>query len=227
MGHSEGALVGKFCTQRKPKCDKHSQEYRENCKVSWTYQAHHVLCVASVTQYLSVDKDIKPIVEQTDWCINTTENMLAMPTYMGEIARYYEGQLASGADLNAAPGFADIPVHGYGHGGEKGYKSEIDAYMVKLAKAAAKSKEAHKDAAATLAGQLNSYRNTMKPLLKGRGKRGKGTHQEWLDAFSGNPSAKWYMPFSMADDANVKARTFPGYSKATMDKVKALVNNLT
>jgi len=220
-------LVGKFCTQRKPSCDKHGQAYRDNCAVSWQYQAHHVLCVASVTQYLSVDKDIKPIVELTDWCINTAENMLAMPTYMGEIAKYYEGQLASGGDLNSPPGFAGIPVHGYGHGGEKGYKSEIDDYMVKLAKATAKSKEAHKDAAGTLAGQLNTYRNKMKPDLKARGTRGKGTHQEWIDAFSGNPSAQWYMPFSMALDANVVPRTFPGYSKATLDKVKALVNNLT
>jgi A nuclease family of the HNH/ENDO VII superfamily with conserved AHH len=229
-GHSEGDLVGEFCTQRKAKCDKHGEQYRAvNCVVPWEYQAHHVLCVASVTQYLSADTDITPIVEQTAWCINKKDNMLAMPTYMGTVYRLFAAwALLPGA--SGKPPFADIPVHGYDHNSKEGYKNEIDTEMKAMANRAKKSKAKHEETSATLLGELNTYQGRMKPALKKRGERGAGTYDEWIKVYSGEkaPDSDWYVPFSMANKGCIDPRTFPlARAKAIQDRVKQLVAALT
>ena len=56
------------------------------------YQAHHILCVASVTKYLGEKgkkiKKIRKIVKQTDWCINDKRNMIALPCF-GQTVQWY------------------------------------------------------------------------------------------------------------------------------------------
>lgn len=227
MGHSAGDLVGKFCTQRKDSC-KNGQKYKDNANQgltkNWPRQAHHVLCVASVTQYISTGVKIE-IVMQTDWCINTVENMLAMPTWRS-VTEYYAAQLRK-SDLAAEPEFKDIPMHTYNHNSKNGYKSEIDAKMQEIADAANKSTEKHEVSSATLKSALDGYRNIMKPRLKRRGKRQDGTHVEWLRGYAGQASANWYEPFSMADLGNIEARSFPlKRSKASIQKVLKLVEDL-
>jgi hypothetical protein len=223
MGHSAGVLKDKFCAQRKDKCDKDGQEYRENCKVSWTHQAHHVLCVASVTQYVAKKRGIADIVKMTDWCINTKPNMLAMPPYLGTMVKYYKQWIR---DIESAktPPFNNIPVHMCDH---PSYKGEIDREMKKIADRAAKSTEQHKTASGTMKGELDSFRDKMKRELNKRGKRGDGTHNEWLKAYAGKPTDKWYLPFSMADDDDAEERSFPmRRNAAAMEKVAKLVKHL-
>src|SRR5882724_2014292 len=221
--HSDGDTVGKFCTQRKASCDLHSNQYRVCCEVPWTYQAHHVLCVASVTQYISADTRITDVVKQTAWCINTLDNMLAMPPYLGTVAKFYINRLRQG-DFKVAPGFKDLAVHGYDHLSTKGYKNDIDTEMKAMANRAAKSKKKHAATAADLLTELNGYRDKMKPQLTNYGTRGKGTHKEFLSVYSGakKPDSDWYVPFSMATPKkNIEAKTFPlTVTQATADKVK-------
>lgn len=226
-GHSDGDLVDEFCTQRKAKCDKHGEQYRAvNCVVPWEYQAHHVLCVASVTQYVSADTKIKKIVEQTPWCINRENNMIAMPPYFGTIFKMYFAWLSLPA-VSGKPPFADIPIHGYDHNSKEGYKNDIDTEMRAIAGRAAKSQAKHEVTSATLQGELDAYRDRMKPALKKRGERGQGTHVEWMKVYAGEKAvdSDWYIPFSMADDGCIEKRTFPlaRGSKAVEDKVKELV----
>lgn len=227
MGHSAGDLVGKFCTQRKEKC-KNGQKYKDNAKKgltqSWPHQAHHVLCVASVTQYISTGVKIE-VVKQTDWCINTEENMLAMPTWK-TLMEYYARQLRQ-SDLAVEPEFKDIPLHTYNHNSKNGYKWEIDTEMQSIAKKANKATAKHKVSSENLKKDLDSYRDDMQDILVDRGEREDGSHIEWLRGYAGRPSAKWYLPFSMADDDNVEPRSFPlKRSKASMEKVFKLVKNL-
>jgi len=227
MGHSAGTYIDKFCTQRADSCTKHQQKYRDNCKVSWEYQAHHVLCVASVTEHLSANTKITPILLLTDWCINTEENMLAMPPYFSTMIKYYADWFGDDEDI-APPPFDKIPIHGFGH---PAYKLEIDKQMKSIAKDAEETKEKHEAASGTLKAALDNYRNRMKTRLQKRGKRGannKGTHFEWMKAYSGDPSDDWYMSFSMADDDDVEERDFPmtGGTKGGIAKAKRLVQLL-
>ena len=230
-GHSEGDLVGEFCTQRKASCDKHSEKYREtNCGVvAWRFQAHHVICVASVTQYISAVSEIEPIVTLTKWCVNRTGNMIAMPDYMGVVFGNFAAWAAATPDDTIKPPYADIPVHGYDHNSKMGYKSEIDTKMKALADDAKRSKAKHETEANTLMGALNTYQKNKKPELKNRGTRGLGTYGEWLKVYSGQkaPDSDWYVPFSMADEGNIEPRTYPtGRVKSVVERVKEIITAL-
>ena len=103
--------------------------------------------------------------------------------------------------------------------------------MKAIANRAAVSKKKHEDTSADLVSELNSYRDTMKTKLTNYGKRGAGTHKEFLMVYSGEkkPDSDWYVPFSMANPKkNVEAKTFPlTVTKTTADKVKKLVKALT
>lgn len=223
MGHSAGTRRGIFCAARKKKC-KDGQSYRDNCKKPWKYQAHHVLCVASVTQYLAIKSLIQTVVKQTKWCINTKENMLAMPLW-GTLTKYYTARLKL-ADFDDEPDFAGIPIHTYDHNSPDGYKQEIDTGVENVANFAMTSTEAHKDVSKKLLAKLNKLRNDTKTELQRRGTRQDGTHVEWMRGYGGKPSKKWYEPFSMAPDGSEEPREFPSVRKSTAEKVMKLVKNL-
>jgi hypothetical protein len=217
--HSAGVKRGEFCAQRKKPC-KDGKNYRTICAKPWTYQAHHVLCVASVTKFIGKKKEIQPIVKQTKWCINESFNMLAMPMW-GTINKFYTAQIRV-SSVAAAPPFANIPVHSYDHGL---YQDELDTDLMALADKVQNSKKKHENAAKTLKGDLNSLASRYKnKKLLARGKRGKKTHQEWLQGLAGTPSKTWYMPFSMADAP--EPRTFPARRKSVMEKVAKLIKSL-
>src|ERR1700690_1795961 len=106
MGHSDGTVVGNFCAIRSPKCDRHKNEYQKNCvppplgwdafffiqgkkeRVVKNFEAHHAVCVACATEFIALDPKIVKIVKETDWCVNSTVNMLAMPLW-GHTIKYY------------------------------------------------------------------------------------------------------------------------------------------
>src|SRR5262249_31987718 len=135
------------------------------------HEAHHLLCVACVTEFIAKKKELKKVVEQTDWCINDTNNMFAMPLW-GHTIKWYCGDFAD-FDLDAQdvkdlldsdelfvrrrkPKFANIPQHDYDHNSALGYKQEMDKELKKLAAKIAKSKKKHEDRAEELRSDLES-----------------------------------------------------------------------
>ena len=229
--HSDGIRKGKFCAVRKDgKCDC-GEDYQKNC-TGWTYsflqgtkigvnkvhEAHHVLCVASVTEFIAKDKEILPVVRETTWCINRKTNMMAMPLW-GHTIKWYcnvddddalDDATEAIAKVGKAPPFKNIPMHDYDHNSEEGYKKlDVDTEMEKIAGQIAKSKKKHKAKVKELAGKLNTASGNFKTLLNDRGAtRSGGTHAAWKMGCK-KPTSKWYLPFSMASTATAEPRTFP------------------
>jgi len=260
MGHSEGTVVGKFCAIRAPKCDLHGNQYQKNCQpppVGWdafffiqgkqervvkTFEAHHTVCVACVTEFIALDPNIGKIVKETDWCVNEKLNMFAMPLW-GHTIKYYanmfedvalddlDAKLQAGKlfKTNLPPLFANIPQHDYDHNSSKGYKQEVDGKLRKLAMQVAKTAKKNHEAAVT---QLKSDLDTLSTYFKGelvrRGStRCGGTHNAWKTGMK-DPSSNWYEPFSMANDGCADPRPFPvsGGKSKVLAKLRALLEAL-
>lgn len=264
-GHSEGIEVGQFCAVRTDKCSLHENEYQKNCtpkptgwqdysfkqgkkqEVVKKHEAHHLLCVACVTEFIGKDAKIKVIVKQTNWCINDEVNMFAMPLW-GHTIKWYcnawkdfdidaddVGDLLEAGDLftqHRAPKFKNIPQHDYDHNSEKGYKQEIDIDMRALAAEIAKiAKKNHKAAVDNLKKRLESLSEHYRTELQRRGsERCGGTHEAWKTGMKNpEPDSGWYEPFSMANDGNADPRTFPapGTDPSKLaNKIKRLVEAL-
>ena len=251
-GHSEGVERGKFCAVRtgsdvKCTCDSPNSHTKNSSLPAgkslgvkerfWQAgylkktEAHHLLCVASVTEFLAKREGILRVIRKTRWCINAKPNMLAMPVW-GHTVKHYV-VLGSGnlRRKPTAPPFADIPQHDYNHNSTGGYKSETDDEMKTLAKQVEKLKKAHKEPEAELAGKLDaaSARFQRRLLGKSRGKRHGGTHEGWLMG-SKDPESSWYLPFSMADTGNTEKRVFPAKGVDSngklADKIAALAESL-
>jgi|SRR5271165_2487316 len=228
-GHSEGVEKGKFCALRKDKCPC-GNEYQENCTPApddWTaddkfwqgssmgvakkFEAHHLLCVASVTEFIGKKPAIKKIVEQTDWCINDTTNMFAMPLW-GHTIKHYCNLAEDGELLDKvkAPHFKNIPQHDYDHNSTGGYTSEVNKAMKNLARTVEEqATDKHEADAKKLKKKLDGLSNDFRSELQRRGSsRCNGTHKAWQKG-SKYPESDWYLPFSMATDAIAEKRTFP------------------
>ena len=247
-GHSKGVKKGKFCALRKKKCDHNA--YQENCTpapTGWStfsflqgkkrikpkvFEAHHLLCIACVTEFIGKDERIYSIVKQTDWCINSTTNMFAMPIW-GHTIKWYCDVETSGLKLNEriksnleAPPFVNVPQHDYDHNSENGYTSEVDEKMIKLAQQIQKkAKQDHEAAVELLQTQLNNLSNKFRTKLQSRGSsRCGGTHKAW-EKGKKEPDSDWYLPFSMADDGNVNPRSFPtsDFNGTVAEKIQSLV----
>lgn len=245
--HSEGDRIKNFCTQRKTTC-KCGAKYRGNCNPApsdWTltvggrkFEAHHLLCVASVTAYLLREKGILDVVKQTDWCVNEDPNMFAMPLWGHFVKWYSNAKHHTDNGLPKPPAFADVPCHNYGHNGKNSYKKDVDSWAMNLAsqyKSVAKAQ--HKIKAAELAGKLKSESGNLRARLQNKGKGlgktkiggivqiaavGNGTHAAWVAALDGD-TAGWYEPFSMA--AKAAPRDFP-LSKRTIGNLEKRVKAL-
>jgi len=227
-GHTQGMKKGKFCAKRKSNCG-HSR-YKKVCepkplwKAPWSrYDAHHLLCVASVTQFIGKKKELQPIIKQTDWCINKGRNLIAMPVW-GQTISWYCTRLAKGQQL-AAPDFANLPQHNYNHTGVMSFMDEVDSQLLSLADQIEKNKANHKAASAELGNALNGLSDYFKGELERRGsKRCGGTHAAWKAAFQNKPGkSEWYKPFSMANDGCEDPRLFPGL---TQSKAKNILKNV-
>ncbi len=249
--HSPGIQKGKFCALRtepdaKCKCDACSCNYRVNCKTSWTetefflqgktkvkkyYEAHHLLCVASVTAFVAKKEEIETVVMQTQWCINHSDNMFAMPVWGHTIKHYCDvaarglGTLERFYSRKGAPPFEKIPQHDYDHNSAQGYTYEVDQEMTEIAQSIAESKAKHEAKVKSLRSKLDRASKFYLGELKRRGKRCNGTHKAW-DAGKKGEDPEWYKPFSMADDVICEPRAFPGTpgDGKLFDKIQALVN---
>jgi hypothetical protein len=257
-GHSEGTEVGKFCAIRAESCKLHSNKYQSNCTNSpgtWAianfiqgrkvmvekqFEAHHVLCVACVTEFIA-KAGPSQVVRETDWCVNAKKNMLGLPLW-GHTIKWYcglfadvdednvEEKLADGTlfKTRKAPPFKNHPQHDYDHNSTDGYKGEVDGRLQLIAqqvkKTAAKNHEA---AVKELKTELDNLSDHFKDELNRRGERQEGTHKAWKKGMR-EPDSDWYEPFSMADDGMAEARSFPspGAASKLMDKIRSLLEAL-
>jgi hypothetical protein len=239
--HSRNKFVNEFCANAAdPKCNC-KNNYKEICKPRWeeeagtdhaffqkgqkgswvriAYEAHHILCAASVGGLL-VTADGKgkfDFVATTVWCLNTEDNMIALPKW-GHTVKWYCDLKAktpkSGNDLPKEPPFANLPQHDWDHTGKQAYQSEIDKALGKIVKDLTAAN--HQAAPQDLANALTTLSKKYKAILKQRGARpvsaggkaGSGTHDGWM---SGRdfPQSDWYLPFSMASKSCVSGKGYP------------------
>jgi len=246
--HTKGAEKGLFCSLREEECPcgnkyqdilkgkeswgKYVQKHRVLIAIERSPEAHHVLPVASVTANITANKNIrKEVVENTDWCVNDMANMIALPLFEMTFTHYLSEYDPDEGTPIPPPDFQGLPMHNYGHAD---FQTEVNTALKKIANDAEKNKQNHEKASETLLAALNEARDDFKSELESRGKRGKGTHLEFLNAagrdkngkkFSGG-APKWYVPFSMAKTPD--PRPFPaapgesGLAKKLKDLMKAL-----
>ena len=234
--HSDGVVFGKFCALRTTKC-KDGNEYQKNCKPKpkgWSkeyfwqgskyddgtktivkkyFEAHHLLCVAAVTECIVGAPGIKRIVKNTDWCINDKINMFAMPLW-GHTIKYYctiESDDFFDADKpyfrqrKKAPKFKNIPLHDSDH--DLYIEEEVKPELKKIARSIKNSKKKHKKKIDEIKSQLNDKAEYFRGELQSRGtKRVGGTHAAWQKGIK-KPHSDWYKPFSMSKKP--RKRTFP------------------
>jgi A nuclease family of the HNH/ENDO VII superfamily with conserved AHH len=187
------------------------------------YEAHHVVCVSSVNNVLAEDTEVRPVIENTVWCINRSMNMLAMPLW-GHTIRWYCSILTETVQSDRpAPPFKDIPMHDIDHNTKTGYTQEVTTRLQKGLNGIKKQKEKHKINPSDIAGLLDSLSTRFKNETSTRGLRGGGTHAAWQRAVRGLNLASWYKPFSMASNGNETSRTFPSM---TSDKVNQLAMSI-
>jgi hypothetical protein len=183
------------------------------------HEAHHIACVASVTKIVTKNRDIVDIVRNTKWCVNNSDNVIALPMWAHTIEWYCRlstitplhpeiiEEKVSGIysiTTEAAPPFENLPQHDYDHAA---YIDEVDAALEDLVDDV-KGVTGHKEQAEALASELNDLVSDMKGELEDRGKRVGGTHAAWNLGMNFRDS-DWYLPFSMAKTSQVEARTFP------------------
>jgi len=252
-GHGKGDKKGKFCALRRKKCPC-GNEHTKNCDPAptgwedetygdWAHrdkrkkkkrgiEAHHLLCVANVTEVIIGASGIQRIVAKTKWCINEKVNMYPMPLW-GHTIQYYcnlETRWGLGiADRMISrrnpPKFEDFPQHNYDHTSSLGYQWEVVNELKKIIKRVKEAKDKHKDASGELFDALNeASRHFRKELTRRGGNRCGGTHNAWTN---GRTMSNWYEPFSMADDGNINKMSFPTLapSEEMAEKVAELVKS--
>lgn len=249
-GHNRAKSKRDFCAvAAQPSCGcSIDADYVAVCKPAWAnysfvrkirgvgkrpkvFEAHHILCAASVGT-LIVDasgKGVATIVGDTEWCINTKKNMLGMPLW-GHTVQWYCNvpDKTLGSANRGAPPFADLPQHDWDHTGKGAYQSEVDDELRKIVK---DLKQAGHDATTfDLAGALDDLSKHFKQELKDRGAtRGspKGTHEAWANGRKA-PTSQWYLPFSMASTGCVTGKGYPklNFTQEFMYKLKWLAKQL-
>jgi hypothetical protein len=233
--HDRGERKHQFCAiPASPKCGDcpGSKDYIEVCKpADWfghtfkrlvrkktgafvfdkKYEAHHLLCVASVTKEVVSKAAIEGVIAQTQWCINNENNMLAMPLWGHTVMWYCEITAASTeADFKVdvpAPPFANIPQHDWDHNCKGGYTMEVTDDCAKLAFEI--EKRGHQLSGPALQKALERLSGKFKTILSSeRGTRQGGTHKAW-GMGQEDPESKWCEPFSMASTGKITAKGFP------------------
>jgi hypothetical protein len=226
-----GKTVKEFCATAGTPCKcPQGNNYRTVCKPRWVthtfprvinkkpkkiviqlgYEAHHILCISSVTTNVIGAKGIKPILEVTKWCINAKRNMVPLPLW-GHYVRWYCKITAEEYVLKKrvpAPPFSNWPAHDFDHNCNNGYTQEADKECESIADAAKDAAKEHDISEADLKAALDSASSDFRGRLRTRGKRGGGTHASWRSGI-GSTGNDWCKAFSMADNAFVNGKSFP------------------
>jgi hypothetical protein len=241
-GHTKGDKVKEFCSLRKDTCPC-GESYQEHCVAeasAWeaqaagsskyvqrygsgarrrSYEAHHIACVAAVTGIITVNEEIRSIVEQTKWCVNRKNNMIALPLWPHTIEWYFnlgartlkQTDEPSGRrkPSTGPPPYAGLAHHDYDHGE---YIEEVNLDLRRVAARAQRAaEENHDDPTGNLAGALDGVIDKHKANLQGR-----STHAAWEQGMNGE--ANWYKQFSMSQD-NPSERAFPAPSNELWEKM--------
>jgi hypothetical protein len=211
MAHEKTSSKIKFCTTRGEPCKCTTpNKYRSASNPHWKshtgagelpYEAHHLLCCASVKSKLAKKHGIQTIVNETKWCINRKHNMIALPLW-GHTIKWYGAAFKA---TEEAPPFKSLPQHNWDHNGSASYRTDVETDLESLADDISEAKEAHKKSPQKLAGRLNRLSTKYRQLVRKRGKRRRGTHGQLCRE---KEPDFWYEPFSMAD-----APTKKGYIK--------------
>lgn len=244
-GHNRAKFKKDFCAvAAQPSCGcSIDADYVAACKPSWAnysftvdidgvgkrpkvFEAHHILCAASVGTMIvdASGKGVAKIVGDTEWCINTKKNMLAMPLWGHTVQWYCNVSSLSLLSANrGAPPFKNLPQHDWDHTGNGGYQDEVDKELKKIVK---DLKQAGHDATTfDLAGELDGLSGHFKSELRARGRRGGGTHGGWNKGRQ-DPDSQWYPPFSMAADPTAKGYPKLNFTKEFTYKLKWLAEQL-
>jgi len=165
----------------------------EYYKVPW--EAHHMLSVSCVNNLDGLDSDQKQAVRRccdaTTWNINNSDNLIALPLF-GHTIKWYA------IDCNEeAPGWANWPQHDWDHNSTKGYCNDVRDEILEFYRKLEKKSNEHEIEKRSIASNLKTMETRWRGLIKKRGSKGRGTHEEWKNKGEG-----WYKPFSMADDGN-------------------------
>lgn len=178
-----------------------SCNYRDNCdpQPDWgsSWHGHHVLPAYSVNGYgrgrgymaKRVKTWIRKCYRETDWCINQSPNMIALPVW----AHYCEPW--SKKDLN-------LPCHLWGH---YYYNREVrkDIHNT-IWKKLRKTSKVHRDKGKSVEAELIELSKKWKRIVKGRGRRNQGTSYSWKNKGKGN----WHYPFSIASYNVVRSQKY-------------------
>lgn len=187
------------------------------------HEAHHILCVASVTGKITTNADIEPIVQATKWCVNKADNMIALPLWAHTLTWYVDmttGDVRETTENGRriptvdGPPFKNLAQHDYDHGK---YIEDVDANLEKIVDQVIMQGDAHKDSTKTLDAKLNGIIGNWEKTLKKS-----DTHKSWEDGMNGVKD--WYKPFSMA--ASPSPRVFPLGSNRLAKKIKEIVDAL-
>jgi hypothetical protein len=173
---------------------------------AWGGQAHHALCVASVTKEITKVEEIKPTLEVTVWCVNKADNMIALPVWPMTINWYGKFAKSSGGDVTWAalvantprPPFKALAQHDYDH---NLYNERLNKSLEEITKNVKRSKKKHEETSADLVASLERKRKRQLVSMQGR-----TTHEGWFNGFLGKPD--WYKPFSMVESGQTE-RAFP------------------
>lgn len=224
--HKRGSKKGKFCATPGTPCSPCGNDYIDVCRPSWsthtfarlirrktgtinfqkTFEAHHVLCVAPVSSEVVAKPGIDAIIAETEWCINNTVNMLAMPLWGHSIVWYCD--VVSGTILGSVvpPPFANIPQHDWDHNGRIGYTREVESDLKQIANEI--QQQGHAIKPDNVKGALDALSKKWKGELAVRGARLGGTDAGWKLGMA-SPVSAWCLPFSMASTGNVEKKGFP------------------
>jgi hypothetical protein len=171
---------------------------------------------------------IKAILRETQWCINASPNMYAMPVWGSTVKHYVKVARINAlvAHASLAPPFAGIPQHNVDHNITDGYLDEVKTRLKELKQDLLSKK--HEVALKNIKGQLNGASRSFKSILRGRGRRRGGTHSAWNKAVKGRDT-QWYLPFSMASTSIAKPMAFPknlsDSDRGWIDKIRKLISN--
>ncbi|HKE46329.1 MAG TPA: hypothetical protein VKB41_17460 [Steroidobacteraceae bacterium] len=255
--HKRRRVKGEFCANAAKDdcgCDSHN-DYRGNCKPApawdvsvadyayaqigknkgskkkfrWKhgYEAHHLLCVGTVTKVLIDGRGISQIIRETRWCVNNPMNMHAMPMW-GHTIKYYcdiDTQTV-GSGGSQPPPWKNIPQHDWDHNSKKGYRFEVEEQLKAVAKKLRENKKQHKAEAKKLPDTLEKLSDHFFGQLKERGERCEGTDNGWK---KGGKRKDWFHPFSMGNDGCVTEKGYPrgDFDQQTAGKLKWLKDQLT
>ncbi len=233
--HVFPSAASKFCSTRVCSCGK-KNDYQDCCKAvreEWKIvqgsrgrmfglEAHHILCVESMNQRPKGESGEKlhQILMQTEWCINASINMIALPKF-GHTLKWY-----SIRELSAPPSWKNHPHHDIHHNNTGGYRSQIGREIGNTMDMFIKNIENKNCELSTsaIAENLNALARKWRSVLRNRGSRQGGTHAAWNRAARDPTYREWILPFSMAADSVALTLTIDiSFSNKHTKKFKQLV----